>query len=185
MLKDQAAWGCNWLRSMLWVLPAGFTEQQARPAATKRKPQKGRAAPKGGGKAAGRRKLAEAAVAEPEAAQGLLPELASLKAAIQRLRGKEAADRFTPETHKLLWDEFYRSEDDLRTPTRRFSCTYGCQTALWRLSLSQTMLVSTGRLIGPDCGSTRWPAGCDSRNTPNAAGVLRCCSGRSPVWVVL
>ena len=37
-----------------------------------------------------------------------------MKAAIQRLHGKKAADKFTPETLKLLWDEFYRSENDLK-----------------------------------------------------------------------
>ena len=102
-------------------LPAGSTEKQARPAATKRRPKTGRAAPKGGGKAAGRGKLGEAAAAEPdpEAAQALGPELATLKAAIQRLRGEEVADRFTPETLKLLWDEFYRSEADLRTANKQ------------------------------------------------------------------
>ena len=40
-------------------------------------------------------------------------ELASLKAAIQQMRGTEAADMFTPETLKLLWDQFYRTEASL------------------------------------------------------------------------
>lgn len=56
--------------------PGLYAEQPVRPAATKGKPKKGRAAPKGGGKAAGKRKRGEAAAAaakpEPEAAQALV-----------------------------------------------------------------------------------------------------------------
>lgn len=37
-------------------------------------------------------------------------ELKSLNAAIRRMRGTDVADMFPPETLKLLWDQFYRTE---------------------------------------------------------------------------
>ena len=54
--------------------PGSYAEQPVTAAATKGKPKKGRAAPKGGGKAAGKRKRGKAAAAEPEpeAAQALV-----------------------------------------------------------------------------------------------------------------
>ena len=98
---------CRWLRSMLWVLPAGFTEQPVSPAATKGKSKKGRAASEGGSKAAGKRKHGGAAAAaaepEPEAEQAWGPEEGQAapkggsKAAGKRKRGKAAAAAAEPE----------------------------------------------------------------------------------------
>ena len=94
-------------KSILWVLPAGSTEQPVSLAATKIKPKKGRAALEGGSKAAGKRKHGRAAAAaaepEPEAAQAWVPEegqaapKAGSKAAAKYKRRKVAAAAADPE----------------------------------------------------------------------------------------
>ena len=45
--------------------------------------------------------------------------LATLRAAIQRLRGDEVAELFTPEHLQLLWDRLYWSEVTLKRANRQ------------------------------------------------------------------
>ena len=150
-------------------------------------PRRGRAAPKGGGNAAGRSKVVEGAAAEPEpeAAQALVPELAAMKAAIQRVHGTEVADMFTPDTLKLLWDELYMREAALETANRQTLLAKGLPGGL------------VDALTKPDNAGECWAShgyrqqqhkrACrvmQGSHSPDA-GVRRCCSGRSRSWVLL
>ena len=103
---------CLQMESMLWVLPAGLTEQPVSPAATNVKSKKGRDALEGASKAAGKRKHGGAAAAaaepEPEAAQARGPEegqaapKAGSKTAGKRKHRRVAAAAAEPEAAQAL-----------------------------------------------------------------------------------